>query len=1009
MQSQAQQQQVSGRVTDETGAAVQGATVSVRGTAIGAATGADGRYSLSVPDTATLTFSFTGYQTQQIPVNGKKTINITLVADLNSLNEVVVVGYGAQKRADVVGSVTSVSGDKIANIPVPNVSNAISGRLPGATVMQGNGEPGQNGAKIMVRGRTTLGKGEITDPLVVIDGIPGRALNEIDPSDIESISLLKDASAAIYGAQAANGVILVTTKRGTTGKPRLNYSFYQGFMTPTRLPKALSAGDYATMLSEYQDYEGRPRTFSDEDIALFYNGKDPWEHPNTNWVDELVSKWTTTSRHDITLDGGTGKMNYYLSVGYRNEEAIYKQQSTNYHQYNLRGKLDIPITDWLKASADYAGFIIDKYYPTKSAAEIYGQSMRLLPTQWAFWPSGEPGPDLEYGDNPVVTSTLQGGYNDNKSYKNELTLKLSITPPMIKGLTIDGYYSMDIYNRYQKIFRKPWTLYFPNWDEAVRNDEGYITSMELSPAKRGYTEPELQENYERILRRLGNINFTYSRKFGDHSLSLFGAYEQMREDTNNIGAFRKHYISDIIQTINAGSLTDRQNSGTTMLYARESWIGRLNYNYKDKYLAEVLFRMDGSLKFPPDSRWGAFPAVLLGWRASEERFWKDNIRFINYFKLRASYGKMGMDPGDPFQYMNKYVLNTGLALGDDKAIETTVFQQGVANPNITWEKQTTYNVGFDSKFLEDKFYLNADFFYNERSDILAPRSASVPAYTGLALPDENIAKVDNRGFELEAGYQQQVSKDFNFSVGGNMSYSHNRVIFTDEPKRSVPWQQRTGHPYGATLLYRAIGVFADDAAVENYPHWTGAGPGDIIFEDVNKDGKITSDDRILLDRTDAPELFYGITLDAQYKNWTFSLLVQGQGSYYRYNYADQRRGEAGNYFQWNFDNRWTPENTHTDIPRAYNRVDQYWGFQVNDNTYWYANMAYCRLKNAMLSYTLPNNLLHGIGVSRANIYVAASNLLMLYSAQKNFDPEISSPIAYPTVKTFAIGAQVTFQ
>jgi len=1005
-----QQKTLSGKVVDENGVPLPGVTVIVKGTTVGVVTDIDGNYNLAVPaDAKVLAFSFVGMKTQEVTIGAQSSINITLEAETIGLDEVVAVGYASQKKANIVGSVTSVSGDKIESIPAADVSNALSGRMPGAVIIQNTGEPGQNDAEITVRGRTTLGSDEAdTAPLVVVDGVPGRSLSDIDPVDIESVSVLKDASAAIYGASAANGVILVTTKKGQSGKPRMNYQFYQGFMTPTILPKTTSAGDYATMLTEYQVEENRNRTYSDEDIALFYSGRDPWVHPNSDWMGDLVAKWTTTSKHNFSIDGGSNGMYYYVSLGYKNEEAIYKQESTNYKQYNMRAKLELPITDWLTTSIDYAGFWNDRLYPTKSASAIYGQATRLLPTRWSFWPNGLPGPDIEYGDNPVVTSTCEGGYNDQNDYINQFTFKATITPPMIKGLTLSGYYTYDITNTYQKMFRKPWTLYTENWSSAVYDSEGYVTNMDLTPSLRGYSSPELEEHYQRNLRKLGNLNFNYAREFGEHSLNVFGAYEQIDESWNYFNGFRKYYISDVVQTLNAGADADKNTWGTMYIYARKSYIGRLNYSYAGKYLVEALIRRDGSLKFPPDSRWGNFPAVMVGWRASEEDFWKENLAAINYFKLKLSYGKMGMDPGDPFQYMNKYVLGTGLTMGSGKVIETVVQQSGVANPNITWEKQTTYNVGFESQILNNMFSFNADLFYSKRSDILATRDASVPGFTGLSLPDENIAEVDNRGFELEAGYHKSINNDFRIDVSGNFAYNHNEVVFMDEPERAEAWQQRTGHPYGAWLMYDAIGIFADEAAVAAYPHWANAQAGDVIFRDVDGDGTITSDDKILVDKTDAPEITYGLSVDLTYKNWNLTLLAQGMGSYYRMNIADGRRGEAGNYFQWSFDNRWTPTNHNTDVARAYNRDDLYWSFDNNMSTYHLDNMAYCRLKNAVLTYTIPENIYSKFGISRAQVYFAGNNLFLIYAAQKNFDPEIGAPMTYPAVKTLALGVKVTF-
>lgn len=1009
-----QKKTINGKIIDEKGIPLPGVSVIVKGTTVGIITNVDGQYSLDgIPaDAKILVFSFVGMKAQEVAIGEKTIINVTLEEETIGLEEVIAVGYATQKKANIVGSVSSINGEKIAAIPASDISNAISGRLPGTTVRQTTGEPGQNEAQLLVRGRTTLGDHDAnnrpTSPLVVVDGVPGRSLGDIDPVDIENISILKDAAAAIYGAQAANGVILVTTKRGQRGKPKLNYQFYQGFMQPTILPKTTNAGDYATMLSEYQDYENKNRTFTDNDIDLFYSGRDPWEHPNSDWTGDLVANWTTTTKHNITLDGGTEKMRYYVSAGYKNEEAIYKQESTNYKQYNLRAKLEIPVNDWLTTSIDYAGFLNHKLYPTKSASDVYGQSTRLVPTQWSFWPSGEPGPDIEYGDNPVVTSTLETGSDDTKSYINQLTFKGTITPSMIKGLTIEGMYSYDVNNQYHKEFQKPWTLYFPIWDSAQRNSEGYISSMELTPTPRGVASPELTEEYSRYVKKLGRASVNYTHDFGEHSIALFGAYEQIDQNNNGFDAFRKYYISDIVQTLDAGADADKDNGGWMWIYSRKSWIGRANYNYKGKYLAEILFRRDGSLKYPKNSRWGNFPGFLLGWRASEEKFWQDNLNFINYFKLRTSYGQMGMDPGNPFQFMNKYILGSGATLGSGKEVETVVSQSGVPNPNITWEKQSTYNLGFDSQFFNNLFSLNTEFFYSKRSDILTPRNASVPEFTGLALPDENIAEVDNRGFEIEAGYHKEYTKDFRMDVSGNISYNHNEVVFMDEPERAVSWQQRTGHPYGATLLYKAIGIFKDEAQIASLPSWDKAKPGDVIFEDISGDGKITSDDKILLDGTDAPEIFYGLSFDFQYKNWSLSVLAQGQGEFMAMNIADARRGEAGNYFQWSFDDRWTPQNNQASVARAYNRDDLYWSFGSNNSTYHYDNMAYCRLKNAVLTYRIPKSVFGNSGISAASVYVSGNNLLLLYSAQNNFDPEIAAPMTYPALRTFAIGARVTF-
>jgi len=998
---------IEGVVRDVDEESLVGVNVQVKGTTKGTSTDFEGRYHLeNVEEDAILVFSYIGYQTQEISVDGQSAIDVVLVSDAELLEEVIVVGYGEQKKVNVIGSVTAISGRDVAEIPAPDLTNAISGRLPGSVIMQESGEPGRNEARILIRGRSTLGGAGMTSPLVVIDGIPNRSLNEIDPNDVESISVLKDAAAAIYGSSAANGVILVTTKEGIKGN-RLNYNLYQGFLTPTILPKPASAGQYAQYISDYQTYEGLSRLYSDRDIELYNSGRDPWEHPQADWMGDLVRDWTTASKHHLSLVGATESLKYFISAGYKNEEAFYAQESTNFHQYNLRANLDVAITDWLSTSVNYAGFITSRKYPTTGTYEIIGWASLVVPTEPAFWPSGEPGPDFEGGVNPVVNSSFIAGYDEFSNYKNQVTFKTDVKPKFAPGLSLGAFYTLDLNNAFNKRFKKPWTLYYPLWDSAVRDSEGFITSMDLEPRLRGLDSPELTENYDRAMNTMSQFNLNYSKTFGNHAFSLFGAFEQFNIKSNGLSAYRKFFISDLVQTLSAGGETDKTNSGYMDVYARSSWIGRLNYNYQEKYLAEFIFRRDGSLKFPPDSRWGNFPGILLGWRASEENFWKENLSVINYFKLKASYGEMGMDPGAAFQYINKYTLGTGMTIGSGKDVTTKISQASLANPNITWEKQKTYNIGFESEFFDQLLFLNTDFFYNRRSDILTSRDASVPEYTGLSLPDENIAIVDNRGFEVEAGIFKEISNDWTMSLSGNIGWSKNEVVFMDEPERAVPWQRRTGHPYGAALVYNAIGIFRSEADLENYPHWSGAKPGDVIFEDVNGDGVINSEDRILIDKTDFPTTFYGIKLDVRYKNWGLMLLAQGQGDYY-VSAIQGNRGVGQNVYSWMATDYWTPETPDAPNARPFHRADQYWSYLSNANTYWYDNMAYARLKNAVLNYRLPQEWVEHIGIGSVSLFASGNNLFLIYAKQRNYDPEVANPQAYPAMKTFAIGANVVF-
>ena len=1000
-----------------------GATVVIKGTSSGIATDANGNYSIQASNSNdVIVVSYIGYVTKEEVVGSRNVIDFELsYSESLALEEVVVVGYGVQKRVNVIGSVTTLQGSTIDNIPAVSAAASIAGRLPGVTVIQTGGEPGTDGymaPKMYVRGRSTLGTGTATDPLVVIDGVQGRSIGEIDPNDIASFSVLKDASAAIYGAQAANGVILVTTKSGATGKPKLNFSFYQGIMTPSKISEMCNAAEYATMLSEYEDNLGASRTYTNEDIALFASGADPWEHPNTDWYNELIKTWTTASRYNLNISGGTpGGMTYYVSLGYKLDDAMYKQSSTKYDQFNIRTKLDIPITNWLNADINVAGFKTHKLFPYRSSGNIIGSALRLQPTNPAFWPTGEPAPDLEDGDNPVVTTSFAGGKNNQDTYRLQTNMKVTVTPPFVKGLSLSAGIDYDLNNFYRKQFYQSWYLYFPDKTNAVRDpNTGFITSMPLIPQLRapsvqngGDVLPVLKNDYNRTIGTTDRIELNYARTFGYHDVTVYAGYEQYTNNYNAFQAQRENYVSTQIQILNVGPDLNKTNSGSETIYARKSWMGRATYAYKSKYLAEALIRRDGSLKFSPNSRWGNFPGLLLGWRVSEENFWKDKLSFINYFKLKASYGEMGMDPGDPFQYIDKYSLGTvrGMVFGTGGVIETTVGPPTVANQDITWERQKTKNAGFESQFLKGLLFLNFDYFYNIRDHILAPRNASVPDFSGIKLPNENLARVDNKGFEIEGGIHKTVNKDWQFDLTGNFSFSRNKVVFNDEPERVVPWQVTTGHPYGAILLYDAIGIYKDQAQIDASPHPTGAQPGDIIFRDVSGDGEITADDRILVGHTVAPETFYGISLNTTYKNFSLNVLLQGQGKYLKQNYSDVRRGYEGNYFKFMYDGRWIPgaDNSNATMPRAWVR-DTY--FVSNNSTFWYDNTAYLRLKNVVLSYSIPAQYYKSLGVSNVNVYVSGNNLAYLWSATDKFDSESNGPNAYPTMKTFAFGVNVAF-
>lgn len=1004
--------QVSGTVTDTDGTPLPGTNVLEKGTTNGVQTDFDGNFSIGVVDeNVTLVFSYIGFASKEVQVNGQDTVNVQLEESAQGLDEVVVVGYGEQKMENVIGSVSKIKSEDITSAPVTNVSNALAGRVPGAIIQQTNGEPGNNAANITIRGTSTLGN---SSPLIVVDGIPGRELNTINASDIDNITVLKDAAAAIYGARAANGVVLVTTKRGKKDTAAsFDYSYNHGILTPTVLPEMADAPTYAQMIREMQSYRGideSNRTFSEEDIDKYRSGLYPWTYPNTDWYDAALADFSTTTSHDLSVSGGSKSITYYGSLGKESADGIYKNSGTSYDRYNLNANIEVNVSDHFRFGIDINGSLEKRLSSTKSTGDIYSSLIRSYPTGTAVWPNGLPGPDIEYGDNPVITPSFQTGFNDDRQYRSYNKVSATYDIPSVEGLSLSGYYAYDVYFQKTKLFEKPWTLY--DLDEAAYLADGNTGSEDgsayLNGTSKGFSEPRLTDSYSNST--TSNLNFTinYEKTIRDfHNITAFVAYENSEFTSEGISAFRRFFISDKLPYLFAGGNAQKDNSGTVAIDARENYFGRFNYNFKETYLFQFTFRRDGSIRFSEENgRWGNFPAVLLGWRTSNESFWKNNVSFIDYFKLKASWGRLGNDLVDPFQYLSGYSFGTGGVFGANKLYSASLYQSVTPNPFITWEVANMYNLGFESRFLENKITLNADFFYQRRSDILVQRNASVPDFTGISLPDENFGIVDSKGFEIVLGYDES-KEDFSYGINANLAFARNEIIEFDEPARNVPWQVRTGHPQGADLVYRSAGIFTDEAQINSLPHVSGARPGDIIIVDYDGDGEITNDDRILLDKTANPEITYGVSFNLKYKNWGFSGLVQGVGNATRRIYNDDRQGSGGNYFQYDADGRWTPDNIDATKPRAFERTEEYWrGSHVTD--YSYTNTAYARMKNAQISFEFPKNVQDQIELTNAQIYLSGQNLFFLSNKSKIMDPELGSDSSYPLMRVLSLGLRVGF-
>lgn len=1006
----AQEQAISGIVRGTNGAGVPGVNVVVKGTSRGTTTGADGSFKLNAPPAASLTFSAIGYAARTEVIGNRTRIELTLADDVSTLEEVVVVGYGTQKRETLTGSVVSVKGTEITQSPATNVSNSLAGRLPGVVAITPSGEPGNDGSQIRIRGINSLGN---NDPLIVVDGVPGRSLERVDPFSIESISVLKDASAAIYGAQAANGVLLITTKRGKVGKPVVTLNLNQGFGRPTQIPQMANAAQYATLLNEIELYKSsNPANYvpkyTDAEIQKFQDGSDPWKYPSTDWFSEVLRPWSGQNFGNLTISGGSETMQYFVSAGAKSQQGYYKNSATKYSQYDFRSNLTWNLSQYINLKFDVAGRLEDRNYPVRSAGSIFRMVMRGKPQLPAYWPNGMPGPDIEYGDNPVVVSTDATGYDRDKRYILNNTVNLNVQVPGVPGLSFTSNVGYDPVLRSRKSFQTPWYLY--SWDGQTYDANKVPV---LVRGKKGFDDPRLIQEFENSHNFLLNGLLNYDRSFGpNHTVKLLAGIERRTGRGDLFSANRRYFVSTAVDQLFAGGDLQKDNFGSAYQNARLNYFGRVNYGFKDKYLAEFVWRYDGSYIFPASKRFGFFPGLSLGWRPSEEAFWKEHLAAINSFKIRGSWGQTGNDRIPEYQYLSTYGFGAQPYIFGGNVENKTLYEARIPNPNITWEVANQANLGFEAIFLKNRMTLEVDLFNNVRSQILWQRNASTPTSTGLTLPRENIGKVGNKGVEMSLGFRDQIG-DFRYEARINGGYQQNKILFWDESPGRPDYQQSTNHPIptdpnnpDGDLFYQAIGIFKNADELAKFPRWEGARTGDIIFADVNNDGKIDANDRVRNYLTNVPRFMGGLSMNLSYKGFDLAVLFQGAAGAVQY--VSTESGEIGNFLKSFYDARWTTDNPNADGPRTFNRTNEYW--MNNRNTHFLHRTDYVRLKNVQLGYTLPAGLTRKIGMQTVRVYVSGLNLLTLSPDYKDFDPETNSASgqAYPSQQVVNGGLTVSF-
>ena len=1006
-----------GLVTDRAGNPLMQASVTVRGTDIVTACDKDGRYRIGVTPRKglVLVFSSIGYETQEVPVKSGNEIDVVLKETSKSLEEVVVVGYGSEKKEDLTGAVSTINSQELnENHSSTAVSDMLAGRLPGLYVQKSDGTVGTS-SDLKVRGLSTLNN---SDPLIVIDGIPDRTLDDLNPTDIEAISVLKDAAAiAVYGARAANGVVLVTTKKGRVGKPEITFSSNLIDQVPTFMYKKAGSYQYALLQNEAYTNENSynpafAQGFSQNELQAFQNGSDPNHYPNTNWIKELTKSSILQSNYNMSASGGNENSKYFLSVGYVQNGGYVPVES--YKRWNLRSNIEANITRNLKVNLNLGGI-----FSTINGEGVYGldyvleQALITPPTRVNRFTNGYYAYVPEQRGNAYLQSIGQTGFNTTSYSTLNSTLSLQYDLPWLRGLSVLGTAAFDKGYDFGKQFAKPYNQY-------VIDSLGNYTLIPSYP-----TAPYLVENFGQFQSLTLEGSAHYAGAFGRNHVSGLLLYTQTQSSGDLFGAQRNNFVSGSLPQLSLGDPSQASNSGSGSDTTRMGVVGRFTYDYDSRYLAEFSFRDDGSDIFPPGHRFGFFPSFSGGWVLSKEKFFR-NVHGLDFLKIRGSWGELGNDRVSPYQFLTSYSLlgspNTGggYSFGGPNPVFYQSLQPGVlANPSFTWERAVMSNIGIEAHYRGDLLTLEADYFYKRTKDILVPPALQVPSVIGIGLPDYNNGIVDNSGFEIDLGHSYHIGKVAYF-IDANASFNHNKIVSYPESQSTPAWQKLTGtsvgnfenYPqYGISqpyLGYRSQGLYqtAQQVTAGPTPLFSTVAPGDIRYQDVDKDGALTANDEVVIGKKFFPGIQYGIRWGVHYQGLECNVLFQGTADVQGYNQVGQYNGVPGNAQTWN---HWTPQNPGAPFPRLWIN------YQNNEQSsnYWVVNNAYMRVKNIELAYNLPRKMLQRTGIKGVRIALSGNNLIT-FTKFKWYDPEemsINSPLAglgNPLLKSFTAGVSLQF-
>ncbi|GAB3657085.1 TonB-dependent receptor [Echinicola sediminis] len=1002
----AQQVKVTGTVTDgDAEMPLPGANILIKGTANGTITDIDGNYAIDVEKGQTLVFSFIGYTSKEVVIENQTTLDIDLSG--SELDEIVVVGYGTQKKQNLTGAVGAVSAEDLGNQSVTSAANALQGRVSGVQLVQGSAQPGNDAPSIQIRGVGTVrtsadGQNSDSAPLVLIDGVQST-LNDVHPNDIESFSVLKDAaSAAIYGARAANGVILVTTKRGKSGKPKVTLNSYVAFQSATATPSMLSPYDFARLKNEAQTNTGRDELYSQEELGYFQDGSNP-VYSNRGFFEDGYKTGAPLQNHYFSVNGGADYVKYMFSVGYQDQEGIVIE--TNSKRYNFRSNVDIKVSEKVRTGINISGSLTDSNEPNYGGlgvTQFIRDMIRKAPLNPYRYENGyiSSGNVSLSGrtDNSIHPLGLarDGGNDNTKYYRATPNLYLEYEP--IQDLIFKANGSVYVQDRKQSFFRNKMT---------VSDGESIFYGNGLG----SYGETDLLSTTSTF-----ELTGRYTKTVGKSTFGGLLGYTSQAYRQDFLSASNQGYNSSLLTELDAASLNPSV-AGNANEWALESFFGRVNYDFDGKYLAEFNVRYDGSSRFGANNRFGTFPSVSAGWNMAKEAFMA-NIRPINEFKLRASWGQLGNQNIGNYPSIASINLDQPYVFGN--SLVSGAASIAMANPSVKWETTETTDIGIDATLFDYKLSLTADYYVRKSKDVLL--SPPISATLGnLSPPVQNQGQVQNKGYEFSLNYYGNIGGEFQYSVSGNWSHNDNKVLKLDSEFLSAnKVLTREGIPINSFYGHRIIGIFQSDAQAQDaetygvQPGGSLASAGDYIYEDTDSNGVVDAADRVIIGNPNIRNT-YGFTLTADYNGFNFRVLFQGvlgrdvENGVYG---TDGLRGLSN--LTTAYLDRWTPENTDTDIPRVAT------GYKYNTSLFVgpaisaaVLDASYLRMKHIELGYNLPIETIEKLGLSNARLYVAGQNLLTFTKFVKGYDPEDAVTFnnvndSYPQAKTITLGVNLSF-